>query len=302
MKRLLYLVFPIFLLSAPLKAQELNCSVEVLSQQVQGVNPAIFQSLQQLIFEFMNNRKWTRDQFTIDERIRCSIILNIEPTASAASNRFRATLQVISGRPIYNTDYYSPLLNIQDKDVQFEYIQNTQYVFNPDVFQHNLLHILAFYAYLIIGYDYDTFSPKGGTPYFQQAQRLIQAAQTSNAEGWKAFEGDRNRYWLAEDIMHRTFEPMRECLYDYHRLGMDLMGEKMQQARVACMNALLKFDNIHRVKPLAYNTQVFFLAKSDEIVNIFTQADPNERNALFEVLAKIDPGNLGKYEKMQKGK
>jgi hypothetical protein len=250
----------------------------------------------------MNNRKWTRDQFTIDERIRCSIILNIEPTASAASNRFRATLQVISGRPIYNTDYYSPLLNIQDKDVQFEYIQNTQYVFNPDVFQHNLLHILAFYAYLIIGYDYDTFSPKGGTPYFQQAQRLIQAAQTSNAEGWKAFEGDRNRYWLAEDIMHRTFEPMRECLYDYHRLGMDLMGEKMQQARVACMNALLKFDNIHRVKPLAYNTQVFFLAKSDEIVNIFTQADPNERNALFEVLAKIDPGNLGKYEKMQKGK
>jgi hypothetical protein len=302
MKRFITILFAVFLSGSSLKAQELNCSVEVLSQQVQGVNPAIFQSLQQLIFEFMNNRKWTRDQFTIEERIRCSIILNIEPTASASSNRFSATLQIISGRPIYNTDYYSPLLNIQDKDVAFEFIPNTQYVFNPDVFQHNLLHILAFYAYLIIGYDYDSFSPKGGSPYFQQAQRIVQAAQSSNAEGWKAFEGDRNRYWLAEDIMHRTFEPMRECLYEYHRLGMDLMSEKMQQSRTTCMNALIKFDKIHRVKPMAFNTQLFFLAKSDEIVNIFSQAPPNERNALYEVLAKVDPGNLGKYEKMQKGK
>ncbi len=302
MKRIL-LIFFLGVLSTPqLKAQELNCQVEVLSQQVQGVNPAIFESLEQMIFEFMNNRKWTRDQFTIDERIRCSIILNIEPTASASSNRFSATLQIISGRPIYNTDYYSPILNIQDRNVQFEFIPNTQYVFNPDVFQHNLLHILAFYAYLVIGYDYDTFAPRGGTPYYQQAQRIVQAAQTSNAQGWKAFEGDRNRYWLAEDIMHRTFEPMRDCLYEYHRLGMDVMGEKMQAARTTCMTALLKMEKVHKVKPLAYNTQVFFLAKSDEIVNIFSQGQPNERNALFEVLSKVDPGNLGKYEKMQKGK
>ncbi len=290
------------LVSKPLKAQELNCSVEVLSQQVQGVNPAIFQALEQLIFEFMNNRKWTRDQFTIEERIRCSIILNISPTASASSNRFEATLQVISGRPVFNTDYFSPILNIQDRNVSFEFIPNTQYVFNPDVFQHNLLHILAFYAYLIIGYDYDTFSPRGGTPYFQQAQRLVQAAQTGNAQGWKAFEGDRNRYWLAEDIMHRTFEPLRECLYEYHRLGMDQMGEKMQQARTNCLNALVKIDKIHKVKPMAFTTQMFFLAKSDEIVNIFTQGQPNERNSLYEVLARVDPGNMGKYEKMQKGK
>lgn len=302
MKRILLIIF-LGALSVPqLKAQELNCQVEVMSQQVQGVNPAIFESLEQMIFEFMNNRKWTRDQFTIDERIRCSIILNIEPTASASSNRYSATLQIISGRPIYNTDYYSPILNIQDKNVQFEFIPNTQYVFNPDVFQHNLLHILAFYAYLVIGYDYDTFASRGGTPYYQQAQRIVQAAQTSNAQGWKAFEGDRNRYWLAEDIMHRTFEPMRDCLYEYHRLGMDVMSEKMQAARTTCMTALLKMEKVHKVKPLAYNTQVFFLAKSDEIVNIFTQGQPNERNALFEVLSKVDPGNLGKYEKMQKGK
>lgn len=301
-KRIFILLIAGMLAGQAARSQELNCNVEVLSQQVQGVNPAIFEALEQMIFEFMNNRKWTKDQFTIEERIRCSIILNIDPSASASSNRFSATLQVISGRPIFNTDYYSPVLNIQDRDVQFEYIPNTQYVFNPDVFQHNLLHILAFYAYLIIGYDYDTFSMNGGTPYYAQAQRLVQAAQAGNAQGWKAFEGDRNRYWLAEDIMHRTFEPMRECLYEYHRLGMDMMSEKLPQGRTKCLTALMKMDKVHRVKPLAYNTQAFFLAKSDEIVNLFSQAEPNERNSLFEILSRVDPGNLGKYEKMQKGK
>ncbi|MCA1750241.1 MAG: DUF4835 family protein [Cryomorphaceae bacterium] len=302
MKRIFILLIFGLIGSPFVKAQELNCSVEIMSQQVQGVNPAIFESLEQMIFEFMNNRKWTKDQFTIEERIRCSIVINIDPSASASSNRYTGTLQIISGRPIFNTDYYSPVLNIQDKNFQFEYVPNTQYVFNPDNFQHNLLHVLAFYAYLIIGYDYDTYSLRGGTPYYQQAQRIVQAASTSNAEGWKAFEGDKNRYWLAEDIMHRTFEPMRDCLYEYHRLGMDLMSEKMPKGRTACMRALVKMDKVHKVKPLAYSTQAFFLAKSDEIVNIFSQADPPERNQLFEVISKVDPGNLGKYEKMQKGK
>ncbi len=301
MKRLLILIFLLLGLNKASEAQELNCSVEVIYPSIQGVNPAIFESLEQMVFEFMNNRKWTKDQFTIEERIRCTILININE-ASASSNRFSATLQVVSGRPIFNTDYYSPLLNIQDNNFQFDYIPNTQYVFNADNFQHNLLHVLAFYAYLIIGYDYDTFSLRGGTPYYQQAQRIVQAAQTSNASGWKAFEGDKNRYWLAEDIMHRTFEPMRECLYEYHRLGMDRLSEKMDQGRTACHNALIKFDKVHRVKPLAYNTQSFFLAKSDEIVNLFSQAQPNERNSLFEVISKVDPGNLSKYERMQKGK
>ncbi len=301
MRRLSALFTFLLLLSYASRAQELNCQVEVITPTIQGVNPAIFESLEQMVFEFMNNRKWTKDQFTIEERIRCNILININE-ASASSNRYSATLQVISGRPIFNTDYYSPILNIQDNNFQFEYIPNTQYVFNPDNFQHNLLHVLAFYAYLIIGYDYDTFSLRGGTPYYQQAQRIVQAAQTSNASGWKAFEGDKNRYWLAEDIMHRTFEPMRECLYEYHRLGMDLMSEKLPKGRTACMRALLKMDKVHKVKPLAYNTQSFFLAKSDEIVNLFSQADPPERNQLFEVISKVDPGNLSKYEKMQKGK
>jgi hypothetical protein len=302
MKKLFTAIVIVLIQLPGASAQELNCSVEVISNRVQGVNPAIFESLRQTVFEFMNYRKWGNDQFAIEERINCSLILNIEPGASASSNTYAATLQVISARPVFGTDYNSPIINLQDRTVTFDFFPNTQFIYNPDQFQNNLVHTLAFYAYIIIGFDYDTYSPRGGTPYFLQAQRLVQAAQVSNAVGWKAFEGDRNRYWIAEDILSRTFEPMRDCMYEYHRKGMDIMSEKMPQARTAVLNALLKLDKVHKVKPLAFNTQNFFLAKSDEIVNIFIQAQPNERNALYEMLVLVDPGNMTKYQKMQKGK
>jgi hypothetical protein len=273
----------------------------VIFPQIQGVNTAIFEQMENDIFEFMNNRKWTNDKFSIEERIECSIVINITE-ARASSNTYRAEMQVISTRPVYGTDYQTLILNVRDVNLTFDYFQNTQYNFNPDQFKNNLVSSLAFYAYMIIGFDYDTFSLKGGTPYFQQAQRIVQSAQVSNFEGWKAFEGDKNRYWLVEDILHRTFEPMRETLYSYHREGLDKMSEKMRPARQAIMNSLKNFEQVHRVKPLAYNTQQFFLAKSDEIVNLFTEADPPERNQVYEVVSKVDPGNLAKYDKMQKGK
>lgn len=302
MKRLLIVaLFTLSILNSA-QAQELNCRVQLLTDQVQGVNPAIFESLQEFIFEFMNNRKWTADNFSIEERIDCSLLLNIDRSASASSNTYRATLQVISNRPVFNTNYSSPIINLRDDQIVFEFIPNTQYNFNPDQFQSNLVGILAFYAYTIIGYDYDTFSPRGGQPYFEMAQRIVQGAQTSNAPGWKAFEGDKNRFWIITDLMNRSFEGLRDCLYAYHRNGLDVMSDKTEQGRTAIFESLQAFDRIHRVKPMAYNTQNFFLAKSDEIVNLFSQAQPPERNALFELLSRVDPGNLSKYEKMQKGK
>jgi hypothetical protein len=301
MRQYFIFVFILFAFAFQVKAQELNCQVDVIYPQIQGVNPAIFEQMENDIFEFMNNRKWTNDKFSIEERIECSIVLNITE-ARASSNTYRGELQVISSRPVYGTDYQSPVLNIRDVNLTFDYFQNTQYNFNPDQFRNNLVSTLAFYAYMIIGFDYDTFSPEGGTPYYQQAQRIVQSAQVSNAEGWKAFEGDKNRYWLVEDILHRTFEPLRETLYTYHREGLDVMSEKMRPARQTIMNSLKNFEQIHRVKPLAYNTQQFFLAKSDEIVNLFSEADPPERNQVYEVVSKVDPGNLAKYDRMQKGK
>lgn len=300
MKRLL--LFAIMALAAiSIRAQELSCTVEVLYPQIQGVNPQIFQGLQDDIREFMNSQKWTNDKFSIEERINCSLILNITQ-ATAGSNTFRGELQVVSTRPVYNTSYSTAMLNVRDIDVVFDYLPGTQYVYNPDRYQNNMVAILAFYAYMIIGYDYDSFSMKGGTPFLQQAQRIVQGAQVSNAPGWKAFEGDKNRYWLVEDILHKTFEPMRECMYEYHRLGLDNLSEKTNQSRQQIATSLQKFNQIHRVKPLAYNTQNFFLAKSDEIVSLFKEAPDPERNTMFELLTVVDPGNLAKYERMQKGK
>jgi len=301
MKKYLSLLFTVFVIATQSQAQELNCQVDVIYPQIQGVNPAIFEQMESDIFEFMNNRKWTNDKFSIEERIECSIVLNITE-ARASSNTYRAELQVISSRPVYGTDYQTPVMNIRDVNLTFDYFQNTQYNFNPDQFRNNLVSTLAFYAYMIIGFDYDTFAQEGGTPYYQQAQRIVQSAQVSNAQGWKAFEGDKNRYWLVEDILHRTFEPLRQTLYTYHREGLDKMSEKMRPARQTIMNSLKNFEQIHRVKPLAYNTQQFFLAKSDEIVNLFSEADPPERNQVYEVVSKVDPGNLAKYDRMQKGK
>ncbi len=301
MKKVIFVFICLAIWRLPVAAQELNCHIDVISPQIQGVNPAIFEQLESDIFDFLNNRKWTNDQFTIEERIECSIILQIN-RGSAGSNNYGAELQIISSRPIYKTDYKSPVLRIRDLNVNFEYTPNTQWNFNPDRFDNNLISVLAYYAYMIIGYDYDTFSLEGGTPYYQEAQRIVQGAQSSNAEGWKAFEGDKNRYWMVEDILHRTFKPLRECLYMYHRKGLDFMSEKTDFGRQNIFNALQNFDKIHRIKPMAYDTQLFFLAKSDEIINIFTPADPSMRTQLYEILSQVDPGHLSDYGKMQKGK
>lgn len=301
MRKFLFVTLSFLLLSPAMKGQELSCEVSVIYPQIQGVNTQIFDQMEQDMYEFLNNRRWTNDKFTIEERITCSLILNITE-ARASSNVYKAEIQIISSRPVYNTDYTTPVINVRDVDVVFDYLPSTQYNFNPDQFRNNLVSILAYYAYMVIGYDYDTFSLKGGTPFYQQAQRIVQSAQQSNAPGWKAFEGDKNRYWLVENILHPTFQPMRECLYSYHRMGLDVMSDKLQQGRQQILSSVQKFNQIHRIKPLSYNTQLFFVAKSDEIGNIFKEAPAPERNIAYETLSKVDPGNLTKYDRMQKGK
>ena len=300
-KQLILLLCVVFFFAKNSSAQELNCQVDVIYPTIEGVNTAIFDQMKQDIFEFMNNRKWTNDKFTIEERIKCSLILNITE-ARATSNTYKAELQIISTRPVFNTDYQSAVMNVKDNSIVFDYLQSAQYNFNPDNFQNNLISILAFYAYMVIGYDYDTFSLNGGTPYYQQAQRIVQSAQVSNAPGWKAFEGDKNRYWLSEDILHKTFAPLRTTLYQYHRQGLDIMSDKTEVGRQKIMASLQGFNQIHRIKPMSYLSQIFFLTKSDEIVNLFKEAPVPERNSVFETLSKVDPANVAKYEKMQKGK
>lgn len=292
-------VFAVLLLPFHLFSQELNCTVQVLSPQFQNsTDKKIFQTLQQSIFEFVNNRKWTNDVFQQSERIECSIVITI--TEKPSADEFRGTMQVQARRPVYKSSYNSLLLNILDKNLSFKYIEYQPLEFSESSFISNLTSMLAYYSYLIIGTDYDSYSLEGGSAYFQKAQTIVSNAQTASDKGWKSFEDNENRYWIVENILNSLFKPMRECNYKYHRLGFDAMADDAGVGRAAVLQSLLLLKKIHEFKPGSYSMQLFFLAKADEIVNLFSQAEPAEKTKVVELLNEIDPANSTKYNKINK--
>lgn len=285
------------LLSTSLFSQELNCTVQVLSPQFQNsADKKIFQTLQQAIFEFMNNRKWTNDVIKQEERIECSVVITISEKPS--SDEFRGSIQVQARRPVFKSSYNSLLFNVLDKNLAFKYIEYQPLEFSESSFMSNLTSVLGYYAYLILGADYDSFSMEGGTPYYQKAQNIVSNAQTTNEKGWKSFEDNQNRYWIVENILNSTFKPMRECMFKYHRLGFDGMAEDVAAGRAAVLQSLLLLKKVHESKPSSYSMQLFFLAKADEIVNLFMQGEPAEKTKVTELLSEIDPANNTKYNKI----
>lgn len=278
------------------QAQELNCKVQVLSQQVQGTDKRIFTTLQTAIYEFMNNRKWTNDNFKNDEKIECSILINV--TERPSVDEFKATIQVQSTRPIYKTSYNSTVLNFNDQDFQFKYLESQPMDFQDNMFISNLTSVLAFYAYMIIGMDYDTFSLNGGTPYLQKALLIVNNAQNTSEPGWRAFESNKNRYWLINNMLDAPFVGIRECMYNYHRNGLDKMVESKDAARAAILENLLTLRKVHQTRPLSFSMQVFFNAKSDEIINIFKGGFADEKSKIITLLNDIDPTNSNKYQKI----
>ena len=220
---------------------------------------------------------------------------------SPTSTEFKGNLQVQSFRPVFNSSLKSQVINLVDDNVEFSFQENSILRFTPDYFQNNLTSILAYYAYMIIGYDYDTFSLEGGTKYFSIAQQVVNNAQNATQSGWKGFEDNRNRYWLVDNVLHETFQPFRQTLYTYHRLGMDIMYDRIDEGRSNIVEALQSLYAVHRIKPLSYNSAVFFLAKNDELVNIFSKAPADQRTEVYEILEKLDPGNLSKYNKLKTG-
>lgn len=295
MKRVLF--FFASLLPFAVLAQELNCSVQVLSPQFQtSADKKIFETLQQSIFEFMNNRKWTNDVFHQEERIECSIVITVSEKPS--SDIFKGSIQVQARRPVYKSSYNSLIVNILDKTLSFKYVEYQPLEYVENTFTSNLTSILAYYAYIIIGTDYDTYSPEGGTPFFQKAQTIVANAQNSSDPGWKSSEDDRNRYWLVENILNAAYKPLRECMYKYHRLGFDVMSEELASGRAMVLSSLELLKKVYETKPGNYNLTLFFLAKSDEIVNLFSLAEPAEKNKLLALVNEIDPGNTAKYNKI----
>lgn len=296
----LILSFVLIFNAIMLRAQELNCSVKVNAQQVQGTDRRVFETLENAIYEFMNNTRWTNDVFKVEERIECSLFINVSDRPSV--DEFKATIQIQSRRPIFNSSYNATILNHFDNDFQFKYIEYQPIEFSPSTFTSNLASVLAYYAYLIIALDYDSYALEGGTKHYQMAQQIVNNAQNTAETGWKAFESDRNRYWYVENMLMQTFTPLRHCIYRYHRKGLDAMFLNQEDARKEILEALKLIRSIHAIKPASYNVQLFMNAKADEIVNIFSVAYSDVKSQVLTLMTEIDPGNLAKYQKLNQNR
>ena len=299
MARLVLLLFLFsFLGLLRIQGQELNCVVNVNARQVEGSEKVMFDDMEKAIFQLVNGRKWTKDEFQIDEKIECSILINLEERIGA--NQFTGNIQVVAARPVFNTSYKSQIMNIRDQDFVIQYNQFEPLQYNEGAYSGELTTIIAYYIYMILAYDYDTFSLEGGTIYFQEAQRIVNNAQRSPEKGWKAFEDQSNRYWLVENALSERFKPMRKVYYDYHLNGLDVMQKDIIRGRTMITQSLKSLRPIHNVAPSSYNMQAFFNAKMQEVVNLYKNATPGEKSEVTELLITIDPGNSNNYEKLRK--
>lgn len=296
MKYISFLIISLFLASLTGIAQELRCNVTVSAQRIQGANQNLFRTMQSDIYEFMNNRKWTDHVYSYDEKLKCNIMILLEEQISA--DEFSGTIQVQLIRPVFDSSYETTLLNIKDNDFRCRYVEFQPLEFNETSNRENLTNILAFYAYVILGYSYDSFSPEGGTPYFEKAQAIVNNSQTLPVKGWKSFESERNRYWLLENIMNKSYSDFRKCMYNYHRNGLDLMSQRAEEGRATIAESLRDLQKVFRKRPSTYILQMFFDAKVDELINVFSKSYPDERNRVLTILNEIDPSNGSKYARI----
>lgn len=282
------------------QAQELNCQVSIVTDaklEVTSVEQEIFKQLEQTIYELMNNTQWTKDKFTVEERINCNLQLQIREIPS--SGTYSGSLQIQSSRPAFNSSYNTTIFNFQDDDITFNFSRNAVLVYAPNQFRDNITSVLAFYAYFIIGMDYDSFSLKGGTQYFNEAQQIVTNAQASGYSGWKSNEkGKNNRYWLIDNVLHELFTPLRECNYEYHRMGMDVMYDDKVAARQAVYTAMDKLIKVVSTRPNSLNLLNFVQAKSTELKNLYEDAEIKEKNDIVGLLKRIDPANSSKYQEI----
>jgi len=289
---IIFVFFPLFTFS-----QELNCKVSVNYSSIQSPNREMFNSMRQSIYEFMNNTVWTNDIFTNEERIDCTILIRLDQQLS--SDEYSGSISVQSSRPVFKTLYNSPLINIFDDQFRFRYVEFETLEFNENSHISNLTSVLSYYAYLILGMDYDTFSLKGGDVFFKKAEKIIANAQNdNNATGWKSFEGLDNRYWLVENLLHPDFENMRLFYYNYHREGLDNFTEKPDFVRDNIAQSLLSLRYAFNQRSRGYFFKIFFDTKTDEIVNIFSQGNIMQADELVNLLNEMSVTNADKWKKI----
>lgn len=268
------------------QAQELNAQVVVNSDLVNQTNQQIFKTLERSLNEFINTQVWTNQAFLNQEKIICSFVFNL---SSYSNDQFEATLQVQSQRPVFDSNYDSPMLNFLDKDIVFSYQEFQPLFYNQSSFESNLISLISFYANIIIGLDADSFSPNGGNPYFEEARQIVNLAQTSARSGWKPSDGTRNRFWLIDALRSNTFKEYRQSLYTYHRKGLDLMTTDPSQGKAALMKAIEQLEPLYQRRPNALLLQLFFDAKVEEIVNLFQDGPKVDFKKTEEILKRIAP-------------
>jgi len=275
------------------RGQELNCKVTINADQVQTSDRGIFKDMERAIALFMNTRKWTNDSYKNHERINCAIFLNISRMPSIGS--FVANAQVTVARPVYNSNYETVLLNFADRDWDFEYIESLPLEYNDNAYISNLTSMLAYYAYIILGMDYDTFSERGGDPFFQSALMVVNNAQAANRPGWQTIGSTRNRYNLVENLNNPQMAEMRKSMYRYHRFALDTFDKSPDESRQAILAVLKAVRSVWQIYPSSIYVIAFFDAKSTELTNVFSEGNLSVRREAFDILSVVD-AKRGTYQ------
>lgn len=295
MKLLLPVLF--WLMFSALPAQELNCNLTINSDQIQGSNKSVFNTLQKSASEFINNRRWTELSYAQQERIDCNMNIIVK---KVEGDVFTAEIQIQSRRPVFNSSYNTTLFNFRDNDFVFSYKEFEVLEFNENSISSNFTAVLTYYVYIILGYDMDSYSRMGGTPFFQMAERIVTASQSLDLPGWRAFESSRNRYALVNNLTDEAFRKFRSFLYDYHRLGLDEMTINMTNARARIIAGLPVLRETNRSRPSAIAIATFLDAKTDEMINIFKGATEQEKKTAIEILSDVNPTQSQRYETIMK--
>jgi hypothetical protein len=295
-----YFLFSLLILMiVQARAQELNCQVTVNAPKLEGTDRRVYDAVQKAAYEFMNNRKWTNYNFKNEERIDCTILITINNRLG--SDEFQGTLNLVLRRPVMNAAYSTNLLNYVEKDFQFKYVEFQPMDYSEGTFTSNLTSVLAFYAYMTIGFQFDSFSLDGGRPFFDKAQAVVNAAQNAQETGWKGYEGTRNRYWFVENMENPSNSSIHDFLYKYHRLGLDQMYDKLETGRASITESLDLLKSLYNAKPDLYVLTIMLDAKRDELVNIYSdqKVPPMEKATVTNLLKEIDPANGSKYQTIQ---
>jgi Domain of unknown function (DUF4835) len=280
-------------------AQELQCVVTVLAPTV-GSDQSIYPQMEDAITKYVNFRRWTDLKYEPNERIKCKVQIMINDRPEV--DRFTATIQVQVIRPVYHSDYESLVVNLQDQDAAFKFVPFTPLEFSENNYIDELTSILNFYCYAIIGFDQETFELGGGVPYFQKAQNIVNLAATGGSSGWRNFDGSRNRYWLANEMLDNSLKQIHSIYYSYHRQGLDQMAKNLPAGRTAVLNAIRELQKLNQRFPAKYITRVFYTAKSQEIIQIFQKGNIQEKSEVVRIMSEIDPGNAQDYEKIRQEK